>query len=41
MSTPFQVDWMYYVAFAAVAVGLVNYSGYSPILYPFSSAYVC
>lgn len=25
---PFQVDWMYYVAFGAVAVGLVVYSGY-------------
>ena len=24
----FQVDWMYFVAFAAVAVGLVIYSGY-------------
>ena len=24
----FQVDWMYFVAFAGVAVGLVIYSGY-------------
>jgi len=24
----FQVDWMYYVAFGAVVVGLIIYSGY-------------
>lgn len=28
MYYPFQVDWMYFIAFAAVVIGLVIYSGY-------------